>query len=273
MAERETKAERRARRRAARVNEAADGARPPESLPEVLNPLPHPLPKPSLAHRLRNHFITGLVVVGPLTVTVYFTWWIIHFVDNWVKPYIPKVYNPDTYLPFQVPGAGLLFAIISLIVIGALAANLIGQTIIDLSERALDRMPIVRNLYRATKQLFESVVSATDPEQAFQKVAVMEFPSPGIYALVFITGQAAVRIAEVAPDEDLIAVFMPTHLMPPSGFTVFVPRAKVKVIDMSMEDAAKIILSAGMVTPDGQSRLKALAAREPRTEPRAPVAA
>ena len=87
----------------------------------------------------------------------------------------------------------------------------------------------------------------------------MEFPSPGIYAIVFITGEAAGEIAKVAPPEDLIAVFMPTHLMPPSGFTVFVPRTKVTLLDMTVEDAAKIILSAGVVTPDTQAKLKALA--------------
>ena len=226
----------------------------------------------TIATRLRNHFLTGLVVVGPLSITLYITWSIIHVFDNWVKPYIPSIYNPDSYLPFPVPGAGLLFAVVSLMVIGALAANLIGKTLINAGERMLDGMPIVRNLYRGTKQLFESVVSATGPEQAFQKVAVMEFPSPGIYALVFVTGQAAAPIAAVAPDHDLIAVFMPTHLMPPSGFTVFVPRSKVTAVDMTIEDAAKIILSAGMVTPDTQARLKKLADAADRP-PAAPPAA
>jgi uncharacterized membrane protein len=271
MEERETKTGRRARRLRLRLEaQAARRAkRPAVAAPLPVVPAPH---RASLAARLRNHFLTGLVVVGPLTVTLYITWSLIHFVDNWVKPYIPRIYNPDTYLPFPVPGAGLLFAFVSLVLIGALAANLIGRTLISAGERMLDGMPIVRNLYRGTKQLFESVVSATGPEQAFQKVAVMEFPSPGIYALVFMTGAAAAPISAIAPEDDLIAVFMPTHLMPPSGFTVFVPRAKVRPIDMTMEDAAKIILSAGMVTPDGQARLKALM-NEPRTEPRAPVAA
>jgi uncharacterized membrane protein len=117
------------------------------------------------------------------------------------------------------------------------------------------------------------VVTATGPEQPFQKVGLMEFPSPGIWAIVFVTGQASRQFASVAPDEELIAVFMPTHLMPPSGFTVFVPRAKVTIVDMSVEDAAKIILSAGMVTPDSQERLKALAETQRRRSPRRGVAA
>jgi uncharacterized membrane protein len=209
--------------------------------------------------RLRNNFLTGLVIVGPVTITLYIVWWFINAVDAWVKPFVPRIYLPDTYLPFAIPGIGLLFSIIGLTMIGALAANLIGRSLISAGEMFLERMPIVRNVYRALKQIFESVVTAAGPDQTFQKVAVMEFPSSGIWSLVFITGQATREIRAATPEEDLIAVFMPTHLMPPSGFTVFVPRSRVMPIDMTFEDAAKIILSAGMATPDTQAKLKAAA--------------
>jgi len=267
MEEGEVRLGRRAQRRKARAE--AQSAKPGvrQELPAPVETPPSP-PKLSIGARLRYYFLTGLVVVGPLTITLYVTWSLIHFVDNWIKPYIPSLYNPDTYLPFPVPGAGLLFAFVGLVVIGALAANLLGRSLINAGERMLDGMPIVRNLYRGTKQLFESVVSATGPEQAFQKVGVMEFPAPGIYALVFITGSASSRIASVAPEEDLISVFMPTHVMPPSGFTVFVPRRKVTIVDMTIEDAAKIILSAGMVTPEGQGRLQTLAKQATETRAR-----
>lgn len=238
-----------------------EGPREP-SVADVLGVTPEPdepIHKVRLGTRLRNYFLTGLVVVGPVTITLYISWYVINLIDAWVKPYIPRIYNPDTYLPFPVPGAGLLFAIVALTVIGALAANLIGRSLISTGELMLDRMPIVRSVYKALKQIFESVVTASGPEQPFQKVGVMEFPSPGIFAIVFVTGQASKEIASVAPDDDLVAVFMPTHLVPPSGFTVFVPRRKVSIVDMSVEDAAKIILSAGMVTPDTQRRLQQLA--------------
>ena len=210
--------------------------------------------------RLRNYFLTGLVVVGPVTITLYIARYVIDSVDRWVKPYIPAIYNPDTYLPFALPGFGLLFAIIALTMIGALAANLIGRSIISASEVMLNRMPVVRNVYRGTKQIFESVVTASAPnQQAFQKVAVMEFPSKGIWAIVFITGEATPEIRTVVPDQDLVSVFMPTHLLPPSGFVVFVPRASVIPIDISVEDAAKIIISAGLVNPKTQKKLQDLA--------------
>ncbi len=219
-----------------------------------------PTQRVRLGARVRNYFLTGLVVVGPVTITLYIARYVIESVDRWVKPYIPAVYNPDTYLPFALPGFGLLFAIIALTLIGALAANLIGRSIISASEVMLGRMPVVRNVYRGTKQIFESVVTASAPnQQAFQKVGVMEFPSKGIWAIVFITGEAAQEIRSVLPDGDLVSVFMPTHLLPPSGFVVFVPRANVIPIELSVEDAAKIIISAGLVNPKTQKRLQDLA--------------
>ncbi len=233
--------------------------RPPEAILAIPQVELEPVHSVRLGARLRNYFLTGLVVVGPVTITLYITWYVINAFDSWVKPYIPRIYNPDSYLPFTLPGAGLVFAIVVLTMIGALAANLLGRSMISAGELMLDRMPIVRSVYKALKQIFESVVPTTGAESPFQKVAVIEFPSPGIYAMVFITGDAASEIAKVAPGDDLIAVFMPTHLMPPSGFTVFVPRNKVTPIDMTAEDAAKIILSAGMVTPDNQAKIKQLA--------------
>lgn len=232
-----------------------------------------PLPRVRLGTRLRNYFLTGLVVVGPVTITLAIAWYVITSFDSWVKPYIPRIYNPDNYLPFALPGAGLVFVIVMLTLVGALAANLLGRSLITAGEVMLDRLPLVRNVYKPVKQIFESVVTATGPDQPFQKVGVMEFPSPGIYAIVFITGSASREIAAVAPGQDLVAVFMPTHLMPPSGFTVFVPRAKVTQVDISVEDAAKIILSAGMVTPDTQARLKLLAEAAKREKGRKPAPA
>ena len=231
----------------------ADGG---EALPESAGPMT--THRWRLGARLRNYFLTGLVVVGPVAITVYIAWYVINIVDRWVKPYIPGIYNPDTYLPFAVPGFGLVFAILMLTMIGALAANLLGRSLISTGERMLDRMPVVRNLYRALKQIFESVLTVTAPQQAFQKVGVLEFPSKGIWSLVFVTGEAAKQISALNPQDDLISVFMPTGMLPPSGFVCFVPRTSVTLIGMSVEDAAKIIISAGMVNPETQAQLREL---------------
>jgi uncharacterized membrane protein len=208
--------------------------------------------------RLRNYFLTGLVVVGPVGITLYIAWHVITLVDGWVKPYVPPAYNPDSYLPFPLPGVGLVIAVILLTVIGALAANLLGRSLISAGELMLGRTPIVRNVYRGLKQIFESVVTASAP-QSFQKVALMEFPSKGIWSIVFVTGEAAHEINKEVPDEDLVSVFMPTGMLPPSGFVCFVPRRNVVPIHMSVEDAAKIIISAGMVNPETQAKLRDIA--------------
>lgn len=212
--------------------------------------------------RLRNYFLTGLVIVGPVTLTIYIAWWFINVADAWIKPFMPPIYNPDTYLPFPVPGIGLLFGILMLTVIGALAANLLGRTLISFGELMLDRMPIVRNLYRALKQIFESVVTATTPNSSFQKVGLIEFPSKGLWSIVFVTGETAGEIGAAKPggEGDLLTVFMPTGIVPPTGFICFVPRADVTFLKMGVEDAAKVIISAGMVVPEVKEKIEQAAA-------------
>ncbi len=209
--------------------------------------------------RLRNYFLTGLVVVGPVGITLYIAWHVITLVDGWVKPYVPPAYNPDSYLPFPLPGVGLVIAVLLLTFVGALAANLLGRSLISAGELMLGRTPIVRNVYRGLKQIFESVVTASAPNQNFQKVAVMEFPSKGIWSIVFVTGEAAYEVNKEVPGENLVSVFMPTGMLPPSGFVCFVPRHSVVPIHMSVEDAAKIIISAGMVNPESQAKLRDIA--------------
>jgi uncharacterized membrane protein len=214
-----------------------------------------------VAARLRNYLLAGLVVVGPVGITLYIAWKFITLVDGWVKPYVPSAYNPDSYLPFPVPGVGLVFAVVLLTIIGALAANLLGRWVISAGEMMLGRTPIVRNVYQGLKQIFASVVTASSPQQAFQKVAMMEFPSKGIWSIVFVTGEAAHEISKEIPGQELVSVFMPTGMLPPSGFVCFVPRKNVVPIHMSVEDAAKIIISAGMVNPETKAELADIARR------------
>lgn len=217
-----------------------------------------------LGARLRNAFLTGLVIVGPVTITLYIMFWLINAVDAWVKPLLPVYYNPDNYLPFPIPGIGLLVGIIGLTIIGSLAANLLGRSLVSTGELMLGQMPIVRNVYSAIKQIFESVVSSAGPNQSFQKVGLIEFPSKGLWSLVFVTGETAGEIVDVKPggEGDLLTVFMPTGIVPPTGFICFVPRKDVTLLNMSAEEAAKVILSGGIVMPDPTGKLKDMAAKE-----------
>ena len=216
--------------------------------------------------RLRNHFLTGLVVAAPVSITIYITYWFVTLIDEWVKPLLPDRYNPETYLPFSIPGLGLLIAIFALTLLGALTANLFGRTIVSYSEEMLGRMPVVRNVYGALKQIFETVVSQSS--SSFKQVGLIEYPRKGLYAIVFISTETQGEIIETTgATAGMLSVFLPTTPNPTSGYLLFVPRKDVMILEMSVEDAAKMVVSAGLVVPEYQSKLKSIA----RTRRRSPT--
>ncbi|MCG6858111.1 MAG: DUF502 domain-containing protein [Salaquimonas sp.] len=231
--------------------------------------------KSSTLTRLRNYFLTGFIITAPLFITIYLIWSFIQWVDSWVVPYIPVAYNPDTYLPYSVPGVGVLTAIIIITLIGFLTANIIGRTVINYGENLVGRMPFVRNIYNGLKQIFQTVFSSESA--SFQQVGLIEYPRPGLWALVFIAtstrGEVDGRLK--GKDQDTLAVFLPTTPNPTSGFLLFVPKEDVIILDMGVEDAAKLVISAGLVTPKYKEKTKALADEamaETTAEPKKPVA-
>ncbi|WP_205853342.1 DUF502 domain-containing protein [Zhengella mangrovi] len=224
-----------------------------------MSEIPH---KRSGMMRLRNYFLTGFIVLAPLAVTAWLAWTFIGWVDSWVKPYIPARYNPDFYLPFPVPGFGLIVALFLITLIGFLTANFIGRSIVGYGEHLLGQMPLVRSIYRGLKQIIETVLS--DKSNTFKQVALVQYPRKGLWALVFIATEAQGEVKQVIEREsgDTIAVFLPTTPNPTSGFLLFVPRSDVHILDMTVEDAAKLIISAGLVSPEYQAKTQALAEQE-----------
>lgn len=218
--------------------------------------------------RLRNYFLTGFVVCAPLAITIYLTWSFIGWVDSWVKPYLPARYNPDNYLPFAVPGFGLIVALVLITLIGFLTANIIGRSIVSFGERLLDRMPLVRSIYKALKQIFETVLS--NKTEVFKKVAVIEYPRRGTWAIVFISSERESEVnALLEPHAGrTMAVFMPSTPNPTTGFLMYVPRSDVIELSMSVEEAAKLVISAGLVTPEYQKITKQLAEKALAAPPR-----
>ncbi|KZM49188.1 membrane protein [Labrenzia sp. OB1] len=204
--------------------------------------------RPGAATRVRNYFLTGLVITGPIGITLWLTWTIIKWVDGWVKPFVPKIYNPDTYLPFPIPGFGLIVAFFVLTIVGFLAANFLGRSLISIGENIVGRMPLVRNIYNGLKQIFETVLDQRG--SSFTKAALIEYPRRGLWAIVFIStdtkGEVARRLKDAA---ETVSVFLPTTPNPTSGFLLFVPKEDVVELNMSVEDAAKLVISAGLVSP------------------------
>jgi len=197
--------------------------------------------------KLRNYFLAGVLVTAPFAITVYLSWLLIDFFDTKVKPLIPAHYNPDTYLPFGVPGIGLLIVFIFLTLVGWLAAGFVGRITVRAGERLLARMPVVRSVYGAAKQIVETILS--QKSTAFRQVVMFEYPRPGIWTIGFISGEPG-RIIQDHVEDEVVNVLLPTTPNPTSGFLLFIPRKNLQVLDMTIEEGMKMVISVGIVSPD-----------------------
>jgi len=214
----------------------------------------------SAAGRIRNYFLTGLVVAGPVLVTLYLTWSFINWVDNVVRPFIPPVYRPETYLPWPIPGTGLVIAFVVLTFLGFLTANFVGAKLLDFGESLLNRMPIVRPIYKTMKQVFETLFSKTG--SGFRQVALVEFPAPGMWSLILISQPPIADISAKLPQGEHVSAFLPCSPNPTTGFFFYVQRKDIVALDISVESAMAMLFSIGMAQPgnDPQKQLASLAA-------------
>lgn len=171
----------------------------------------------------------------------------IGWIDAVVVPLIPRQLNPDQYLPFSVPGLGLVAAFAVVTLIGFTAANFIGRRLFAFGERLVGRVPVLSSVYNALKQIFDTLI--TQRGSSFTSVGLIEYPRKGVWAVVLIASEARGEVAHKIPVDDLIGVFMPTTPNPTTGFLMFLPRSEVILLDMSVEEGAKLIISAGLVTP------------------------
>ncbi len=194
---------------------------------------------------------------GPLGLTVYFAWWLISLIDNWVKPLAPSVLWPDNYLPVHVPGFGVIIAIFGITVLGFLAANIAGRTLLGAGEAMLDRTPVVRSVYKSLKQIFETIFREGGTQ--FRKVGLVEYPSKGQWSIVFISSAPPQVIAEALGDEPMISVFLPCTPNPTTGFYFYVPVKDIVEVAMTPNEAAQLVMSAGLIQPNRDVALKALA--------------
>ena len=221
---------------------ATDGSSSPQ--PAIAKPVK--ATRLGVAGRLRAYFIAGVLITAPISITIYLAWLFITFVDDWVRPLIPPAYNPENYLRFTLPGIGLVVVLVGLTIIGAVTAGFVGRFFLGLSERILNRMPVIRSVYGAVKQIFETVLA--QQSGAFREVVLIEYPRRGIWSLGFITGSTEGEVQEITEDE-VLNVFLPTTPNPTSGFLLFVPKRDVMRLSMSVEEGIKMVVSGGIVTP------------------------
>src|SRR6267143_1736885 len=235
-----------------------NGSAAAEPAVAAAEPAPH---HARFASRIRTYFLTGLVVAGPVAITIYLVWSFINWVDDLVRPFIPIAYRPETYLPVKIPGTGLIIALTALTLLGFLTANFVGRKLVEAGENILNRMPVVRPIYKSLKQIFETLFSKSG--SSFRRVALVEFPSPGMWSLVFLSQPASPDIAARLPQTEHVAAFMPCTPNPTTGFFFYVPRRDLIELDITVESAMTLLMSAGMVQPNGgedqQKKLSALA--------------
>jgi uncharacterized membrane protein len=248
------------------MSDQQPGAQPPVALQQV------DARHSGVAARLRNYFLTGLILVGPLYITANLTWWLINWADDVMRPFIPFWLRTETYLSYRIPGIGLIVAFLALTLLGFLTANLVGRKLVELGERILDRTPIVRPIYKTMKQIFETLFAKDG--SSFRKVALAEFPT-GMWSVVFLASAPSSYMADKLPGPDFVSCFLPCTPNPTTGFFFYAPRSKVIELDITVEQAMTLIMSAGTVQPSGdaQKRLAALAEAARASHRREPAAA
>ncbi len=220
--------------------------------------------KPKLRSRfrlvavLRNNFLAGLVVVVPIAITMWLIWTFVGWIDSWVLPFLPAAYQPEALFKrlfgpetnVNVRGIGVGLFLVFTVLVGWVTKGLMGRSFLAWGERLVDRMPVVRSLYNGIKQIAETVFSQSD-ETKFDKACLVEYPRKGIWAVAFISTHAKGEIdARIDVEREIMSVFLPTTPNPTSGFLLFVPKSAVIELDMSVEDAAKLVISAGLVYPN-----------------------
>ncbi|MEM1233847.1 MAG: DUF502 domain-containing protein [Pseudomonadota bacterium] len=223
---------------------------------------------------LRSNFLTGLVVIAPIGLTIWLIWAVVGWIDGFVLPLIPDGYTPDVLLrrllgpwvremlgiegpidpafaPRTIRGVGVVIFLVFTILVGWIAKGFIGRSLLRLAESLVESIPVIRSIYGGVKQIAETVFNQTDT--SFDKACMIEYPRKGIWAIGFISTDAKGEVAKNNPaDSPLVSVFVPTTPNPTSGFLLFFPKADVIELDMSVEDAAKLVISAGLVYPNGK---------------------
>ena len=196
--------------------------------------------------RFRRYFLAGILVTSPILITVYVTWLIVTFVDTQVAGMLPESLDFTKKLPHQIPGLGLIISIIAITFIGAITPGFIGRTLLKSGERVLNKMPVVRSIYGAIKQIMETVMSTNS--DSFREVVLVEYPRKGIWVIGFVTGETKGEVQSLTKDK-VINIFVPTTPNPTSGFLLFIPQKDLVYMGMKVEDAVKMVISGGIVTP------------------------
>jgi len=195
---------------------------------------------------IKNIMLTGVAAIIPVGVTAYILYIIIKAMNNLVK-IIPYQYQPDQILPFHVPGLGIIFTLILIFLVGLITKSYLGRKAVTLGELIVGKIPLVRGIYNAVKQLVDAIIS--DKGNSFKKVVLIEYPRRGLYSIAFVTGDTRGEVKEKTSD-DAMNLFVPTTPNPTSGFYIVIPSSHVIPLTMTVEEAFTLIMSGGIITPE-----------------------
>ncbi|MDG0988393.1 MAG: DUF502 domain-containing protein [Yoonia sp.] len=227
------------------------------------NPIEDKTARRGIIARLRSNFLAGLIIVAPIGLTLYLIWTVVGWIDSWVWPFVPDNYQPEQLINryfraegaeqinVNVRGIGVVVFLIFTMLVGWVGKGILGRSFLRWGESIVERMPVVRSIYNGVKQIAETVFSQRDT--SFDKACLIEYPRKGIWAIAFVSTAAKGEVKQkISDDEEITTVFLPTTPNPTSGFLLFLPKANIKPLDMSVEDAAKLVISAGLVYPNSK---------------------
>ena len=253
----------------------------------MLPPTPPPKQRHWLVTRifgaLRNNFFAGVVVIAPIGLTVWLIWTAVGWVDNVVMPFVPNYWHPDSivnrwlghprgsedWIEINIRGVGVVVFLVFTVLIGWVAKGLVGRSLLRTGEDVVGRVPVIRSIYNAVKQISETIFTQSDVR--FDKPCLVEFPRKGSWSLAFISappkGEIRDKLMAVSDGEEIVSLFRPITPNATTGYVLFVPRSEIIELDMSLEDAAKLVISAGLVYPGEGAALKIVEERQPPVDP------
>ena len=220
--------------------------------------------RPGWIASMRSNFLTGLIIITPIALTIWLIWSVVGWIDARVWAIVPDAYQPHRYIQtlyniqiseqYDIPGIGLVVFLVFTIFVGWMGKGFVGRSLIRWAEGVVNRMPVVRSVYSGAKQIAETVLNKKN--NSFDKACLIEYPRKGIWAIGFVSTKARGEIANLSPEgKELISIFVPTTPNPTSGFLLFFPSTDIRELDMSVEDAAKLVISAGLVYPNELSEI------------------
>ena len=206
-----------------------------------------------LSNKIKNYFFTGIVVVAPVAITVYMSYHLVIWINEMTRRLIPQQWRIGDFVPYAVPGLGLVLLLVALFFIGMLTTGYVGKFFVRLWEKIIRKMPVVSSIYSLLKQIFETFLS--QKSNSFTQTVLVEYPRKGLWTVAFVSKDQTGGEIEKKTKKKTLSIFVPTTPNPTSGFLIFVPEKDVIKLEMSVEEGIKYVISCGIVTPEMDDHL------------------